>query len=162
MNPPERPEQSRYVESLMRASLYQSPPDIERAVETRRQRQQILTKPDAPELWAVIDEAALLRIQREDVLKEQAEHLIEMAEGDNSVTLQVLPFASGMHAGLQGPFVILDFVPGVSPVVYLETDMDGLYLEEPEELDRYTRLFDHVRASARYPEASLQILKNLI
>lgn len=152
----------RYVESLMRASLYQSPPDIERAVETRRQRQQILTQPDAPELWAVIDEAALLRIQREDVLKEQVEHLIELAEGDNSVTLQVLPFASGMHAGLQGPFVILDFVPGVSPVVYLETDMDGLYLEEPEELDRYTRLFDHVRASARYPEASLQILKNLI
>src|SRR5699024_752402 len=114
-----------------------------------------------PELWAVIDEAALLRIQREDVLKEQVEHLIEVAEADNTVTLQVLPFASGMHAGLNGPFVILDFAPGVRSVVYLETDTDGLYLDDGEELDRYTRLFDHVRASARYPEASLQILKNL-
>lgn len=152
----------RYVESLMRASLYQSPPDIERAIETRRQRQQILDSPDAPEMWAVIDEAALLRIQREDVLKEQVEHLIEVAESDNTVTLQVLPFASGMHAGLQGPFVILDFAPGVSPVVYMETDTDGLYLEESEELERYSKLFDHVRASARYPEATLQILKNLI
>ena len=110
----------------------------------------------------MIDEAALKRIQREDVLKEQVEHLIEVAEADNTVTLQVLPFTSGMHAGLQGPFVLLDFVPGMSPVVYLETDTDGLYLEEPQELKRYRRLFDHVRASARYPEASLQILKNLI
>lgn len=152
----------RYVESLMRASLYQSPPDIERAIETREQRQQILEGPDAPEMWAVIDEAALKRIQREDVLNEQVEHLIEVGESDNNVTLQVLPFASGMHAGLQGPFVILDFVPGMSPVVYLETDTDGLYLEEKGELDRYRRLFDHVRASARYPEATLQILKNLI
>ncbi|MBE3001297.1 helix-turn-helix domain-containing protein [Nocardiopsis sp. HNM0947] len=152
----------RYVESVMRAALLQSPPDIERSIETRRQRQQMLTSPDGPELWAVIDEAALLRIQREDVLKEQVEHLIEVAEADNTVTLQVLPFASGMHAGLNGPFVILDFAPGVRSVVYLETDTDGLYLEDGEELDRYTRLFDHVRASARYPEASLQILKNLI
>lgn len=153
----------RYVELLMRASLYQSPVDIQRAVETRAQRQQLLERDDAPELWAVIDEAALLRIQPHDeVLREQVKHLIEIAEAPNSVTLQVLPFASGMHAGLQGPFVILDFVPGVSSVAYLETDTDGLYLEEPDELDRYGRLFDHVRASARYPEASLQILKNLI
>ncbi|MFF8768474.1 helix-turn-helix domain-containing protein [Nocardiopsis dassonvillei] len=152
-----------YVELLMRASLYQNPVDIRRAVETRAQRQQILDREDAPELWAVIDEAALLRIQaHEQVFREQVERLIEVAEAHNSVTLQVLPFANGMHAGLQGPFVILDFVPGVSPVVYLETDTDGLYLEEKEELDRYAKLFDHVRASARYPEASLQILKNLI
>ncbi|MEU3017215.1 helix-turn-helix transcriptional regulator [Nocardiopsis sp. NPDC007018] len=151
-----------YVESVMRAALFQSPPDIERSIETRRHRQRILTSADAPELWVVIDEAALMRIQREDVRQEQVEHLIEIAEADNTVTLQVLPFASGMHAGLNGPFVILDFAPEVRPVVYLETDTDGLYLEDAEELDRYARLFDHVRASARYPEASLQILKNLI
>jgi len=152
-----------YVELLMRASLHKSPIDIERAIETRRQRQQLLTRPEAPELWAVIDEAALLRTKAHgEAHREQIEHLIEVAEADNSVTIQVLPFVNGMHAGLQGPFVILDFVPGMSPVVYLETDTDGLYLEEPEELERYSKLFDHVRASARYPEASLQILKNLI
>lgn len=149
-----------YVEHLMRAALYRSSVDIERAVETRRQRQQILTGPDAPELWAVIDEAALMRIQGDGQMhREQVEHLIDIAEADNSVTLQVLPFANGLHAGLGGSFVILDFAADMSPVVYLETDTDGLYLEEQEELDRYARLFDHVRASARYPEATLQILK---
>src|SRR5699024_12823250 len=61
---PGRLQTPRYVESLMRSSLYQSPPDIERAIETRKQRQKILDNdnPDAPELWAVIDEAALKRI----------------------------------------------------------------------------------------------------
>lgn len=152
-----------YVETLMRASLRRNPLDIDRAIETRRQRQQMLQTSAAPELWAVVDEAALRRFEgNKRVFHEQIQHLIEVAEGDNSVTLQVLPFASGMHAGLQGSFVIMNFGEGMSPVVYLETDTDGLYLEEAEEVERYRKLFDHVRASARYPEASLQLLKSLI
>ncbi len=111
----------------------------------------------------MVDEAALLRFQTNlSVFQKQIQHLIDVAEADNSVTIQVLPFASGMHAGLQGPFVILGFGETMSPVVYLETDTDGLYLEEAEDVDRYRKLFDHVRTSARHPEASLQILKNLI
>ncbi|ASU81697.1 XRE family transcriptional regulator [Nocardiopsis gilva YIM 90087] len=153
----------KYVELLTRASLYRSPQDIDRTIETRRQRQKILQRPDGPELWAVIDEAALLRFQTaHDAFQEQVQHLIDVAEADNSVTIQVLPFASGMHAGLNGPFVILDFVEGVDPVVYLETDTDGLYLEDSKEVDRYRRLFDHVRTQARYPDASLQMLKDLL
>ncbi|RNL83236.1 helix-turn-helix domain-containing protein [Halostreptopolyspora alba] len=152
-----------YVELLMRASLYRSSVDIERAIETRRQRQEVLSRAHSPELWAVIDEAALRRFESsEKVFREQVQHLIDLAEDDNSVTLQVLPFASGMHAGMQGPFVLMRFGEGVNPVVYLETDTDGLYLEETEEIDRYRRLFDHVRTSARYPDASVQMLKDML
>ncbi|TQN33242.1 helix-turn-helix protein [Haloactinospora alba] len=152
-----------YVDILLRAGLRRNPLDIERAIETRQRRQAILQEPDAPELWAVIDEAALRRFQGAgEVFTEQIQHLIDMAEADNTVTIQVLPFASGMHAGLKGPFVLMDFAEGVNPVVYLETDTDGLYLEEPDEVDRYRKLFDHVRTSGRYPEASIQILKDLL
>ncbi|GAA3730137.1 transcriptional regulator with XRE-family HTH domain [Spinactinospora alkalitolerans] len=152
-----------YVELMMRALLRRNPLDIDRVLETRKRRQAILDRANSPELWAVIDEAALLRFRSaEEAFREQVQHLIDVAEADNTVTIQVLPFASGMHAGVRGPFVVLDFAEFVNPVVYLETDTDGLYLEEPEEVDRYRRLFDHVRTSARYPDASLQMLKDLL
>ncbi|MDS1271402.1 helix-turn-helix transcriptional regulator [Lipingzhangella sp. LS1_29] len=159
---PGLPQTAGYVELLMRASLYRSNIDIERAIETRRQRQTVLERPSAPDLWAVIDEAALRRFQpAETVFRDQVQHLVDVAEADNTVTLQVLPFASGMHAALQGPFVLMHFAENVNPVVYLETDTDGLYLEE-EEVDRYRKVFDHVRTSARHPEASIQMLKAML
>ncbi|QBI55773.1 helix-turn-helix domain-containing protein [Streptomonospora litoralis] len=152
-----------YVEILMRASLRKSPVDIDRAVETRQQRQQILRRAAPPDVWAVIDEAALLRFRTyEPVFAEQVRHLIDLGEADNSVTVQVLPLASGMHAGLRGPFAYLEFGEPVRPIVYLETDTDGLYLEENEELDRYNRLFEHLMTFARHPEASVQMLKDML
>ncbi|MDA2814864.1 helix-turn-helix transcriptional regulator [Nocardiopsis sp. RSe5-2] len=152
-----------YVELLQRAILRRNPLDIDRVIETRKQRQAILAAVDAPEYWAVIDEGALRRFESDvPVFREQVQHLIDLAEDDNTVTIQVLPFSSGMHAGLKGSFVLLDFVEGVNPIVYTETDTDGLYLEDSEEIDRYRRLFDHVRTSARYPDASLQIMKDML
>ena len=80
----------------------------------------------------------------------QLRHLIEVTAAPNSkITLQILPLAVGSHPGLSGPFVILDFPSAEDPsVVYLETATDGLYLEETAEIERYTLMFDHLRASA--------------
>jgi hypothetical protein len=73
------------------------------------------------------------------------------------VTLQVIPFGSGAHAGMEGAFLILGFPEQADPdVVYVENTSTGVYMEEPPEILRYTLKFDHLRASALGPDATLE------
>ncbi len=112
--------------------------------------------------WAIIDEAALRRpVGGHEVMRGQLERLLEAARRP-TITLQVLPFHAAEHAGMDGPFMIYDFSePADPPVVYLETATSGLYLETPEELRRYTLLFDHLRAAAMKPRDSSELLDGL-
>jgi transcriptional regulator with XRE-family HTH domain len=141
-----------YARALIRAGLVRADPDeIDRRVKARMARQDVLTRPDAPAIWAVLDEPAIRRpVGGAAVMSAQLRHLIEVTAAPNSkITLQILPLAVGSHPGLSGPFVILDFPSAEDPsVVYLETATDGLYLEETAEIERYTLMFDHLRASA--------------
>ncbi|MFW5420382.1 hypothetical protein J0910_27570 [Nocardiopsis sp. CNT-189] len=62
-----------------------------------------------------------------------------------------------------GSFVIMDFPEVIDPpVVYLETETDGLYLEDAEEVARYRRLADHLRLAAYRPQETIERLQALI
>jgi hypothetical protein len=61
-----------------------------------------------------------------------------------------------------GPFVIMEFLEPASPIVYLETFTDGLYLERPEEIALYRKLWDHIRSSALDEERTIPYLKQMI
>jgi transcriptional regulator with XRE-family HTH domain len=154
-----------YTRALIRAALVRADPDeIERRVQARMARQEILARPDAPEIWAVLDEPAILRpVGGQAVMKAQLRHLIDVTAAPNStITLQILPLAIGSHPGLSGPFVILDFPTSEDPpVVYLETATDGLYLEETAETERYNLMFDHLRASALSARESASLIARL-
>jgi transcriptional regulator with XRE-family HTH domain len=154
-----------YTRALIRAALVRADPDdIERRVQARMARQEILTRPDAPEIWAVLDEPVIRRpVGGAAVMKAQLRHLIDVTAAPNStITLQVLPLSVGSHPGLSGPFVILDFPSSEDPpVVYLETGTDGLYLEETAEIERYNVVFDHLRASALSARESASLIARL-
>ncbi|MDA2806687.1 helix-turn-helix domain-containing protein [Nocardiopsis suaedae] len=150
-----------YIRAITEATLIYDADDVQRVIDARRQRQAILTDPDQPELWAVIDEAALLRLGGGAMMREQVEYLVSVAEDrSNSVTVQVLGIEAGLHAGIGGPFVLLDFDEGMNPLVYIETDTDGLYLEEAAEVERYRRLLLHIQVAAMKPPRSLAYLKS--
>jgi transcriptional regulator with XRE-family HTH domain len=123
--------------------------DAERLVRLAVDRRPELTAADAPQFWAVLDEAALRRqVGGPLVMREQLEHLLAMARLPN-VELQVIPFESGAHAGLGRSFVILSFADTTDPdVVYLEDLTSALYLEDAAEVDCYNTSFDHLRAAA--------------
>lgn len=73
--------------------------EIDRRVALRLERQKALVSERAPHLHAVLDEAALRRPYGDrEVMRGQLRHLIEMSEQSN-VTLQVMPFSFGGHAG---------------------------------------------------------------
>ncbi|GAB3208577.1 helix-turn-helix transcriptional regulator [Marinactinospora endophytica] len=150
-----------YIRAMTRAALIVDTDDIQRVIATRQNRQALLTCPDRPDVWAVIDEAALLRLGDGDMAREQIQHLIDVIEDTaNSVTVQVLSLDAGLHAGVGGPFVLLDFDESTKPLVYIETDTDGLYLEEEKEIERYRKLFLHIQAAAWKPAKSLDYLKS--
>lgn len=154
-----------YMRAVTEATLLYDDADVQRVVDSRVKRQQILTRDadDRLEYWAVIDEAALQRLGTGEMMREQVQHLVEVAENPAmSVTVQVLPIDAGLHAGLGGSFVILDFDDDdAGPIVYLETDTDGIYLEKPREIARYRALFQHVEAAAMRPQESVAYLKRL-
>lgn len=74
----------------------------------------------------------------------------------------LLGFSAKLHPGLSGPFVLLEFPAEVdTPVVYLETRTDGLYLEEDHETAEYTHVFDHLRAAARSQKETIELMQEL-
>jgi transcriptional regulator with XRE-family HTH domain len=149
------------TEDYMRAVIRAARPDateahVEKRVKARLARQRLLTDLDPPRYWAVIDEAVLCRtVGGPKVMHAQLNWLIARASLPH-VTIQVLPFSAGAHAGMEGPFLILGFPEQADPdVVYVDNTTAGIYLEEPAEILRYTLMFDHLRAAALAPDDTL-------
>jgi hypothetical protein len=122
----------------------------DRQVKLRLQRQKALfARKAAPHLVTVLGEGALTRpVGGEAALKAQIEHLRRVAQRDN-VEIKVLPWSVGAHAAMAGAFRILDFDDPEDPdVVYLESHVGATYLEEPDEVDEYRRIFELIRKDA--------------
>lgn len=151
-----------YVELLTRSgNLVRDPIDIQRVVDARRRRQEILRGEDRTELWAVIDAGAIERLRATpDVCREQVGHLADLADNGDGVTIQVVPFSAGIHAGAKGSFVLMDF-DAADPVVYLEMDQDGLFLEETDEVIRYRNLFNHLVSRSLGVDESVAYLREI-
>lgn len=152
------------TDSYARAVIKAMRPDadeteVARRVAARMARQQLLTDPAPPEYWAVIDEAVLHRsVGGPEVMGEQLARLREVAELPH-VTIQVVPFATGAHSGMEGPFLILSFPEQADPdVVYVDSTPTGLYLEAVADVHRYALMFDHLRATALKPDDSRELI----
>jgi transcriptional regulator with XRE-family HTH domain len=149
-----------YARAIIREVRFDLPPEkIDRRVEFRMKRQALLTEPNPPTLWAVIDEAILCRmIGGPRTMQEQLKRLIEIARRPH-VTLQLLPFSGGSHAGLDGPFTILQFPePTDKDMIYFEHAGWEHYLDDPKDVSLYLSLFDHIRATALKPDDSVKRL----
>ena len=155
------PEYARAVIMLGHAGVTQD--EIERRVELRRQRQQVLDRAGGPQLWAVIDEAVLRRpIGGVEVMKAQIEALIQASKKPN-VRLQIIPFNAGGHAAAGGPFAILRFPePELPDVVYVEQLTSAIYLDKREDLDQYAMAMERVCIDAEPPGHTPDILGKLL
>jgi transcriptional regulator with XRE-family HTH domain len=140
--------------------------ELDRRVALRMTRRSLLDRPDGPRLWAVLDEAVLRRpIGGRAVLRQQVAHLLERCEHPN-VRLQVVPFLTGGHAAAGGAFTILRFPSQELPdTVYIEQLTSALYLEKPDDVDRYTgaisKLFIEAEPPSRTPDILRGVLRDL-
>ncbi|MER7002062.1 helix-turn-helix transcriptional regulator [Dactylosporangium sp. NPDC000555] len=153
-----------YARSVVRLGHSRAKEDeIERRVELRLQRQQILTRPDAARLWVVVDEAALRRpIGGLAVMRGQIEALLEINSSLPNVRLQVIPFNAGGHAAAGGAFTILRFPDEDLPdVVYIEQLTSALYLDKRDDVDLYAEAMERLCVEARPPTETSKVLVDI-
>ncbi|WP_127355615.1 helix-turn-helix domain-containing protein [Actinacidiphila soli] len=152
-----------YARAILRTgSVGQIRPDeIERHVALRMERQTLLTRPDAPRLWVVLDETVLRRpVGTPAVMRAQADRLLKAATMPN-VTVQIAEFASGHHPGTYGPFVLFRFaVPELPDMVYVEYLTGAVYLDERAEVASHLEVMDHMVAQAATAQRTKEILRD--
>jgi transcriptional regulator with XRE-family HTH domain len=152
----------RYAWELI-SSRTDSPLDlVQRGVDLRMARQQILDRPNAPRLNVVLDEASLRRaVSSRDVMREQYELLVDAAARPN-IGLRVLPFGAGAHQAMGFPFQIFEFVDDDPQLVSVELLSRREIFESAEEVGRYRAAFNQVYERALAPEESRNFMMNLV
>jgi transcriptional regulator with XRE-family HTH domain len=152
-----------YMRVLMRGAFHEPPADTERRIALRLTRQKLLTQPQGPRLWAVVDEAALRRpVGGPEVMRAQVARLLEATELPG-VVLQVLPLAIGAHPGMVTAFTILRFPDEALPdVVYLEHLDDAVYLDRRETVDHYYHVMELISARSATPAETPEILAKIL
>ena len=137
--------------------------EIDRRVDLRMRRQQILDRPDPVQLWAVIDEAVLRRpVGSRATMRAQIEALID-ATSRTSVHLQILPFQVGGHSAAGGAFSILRFPDQELPdIVYVEQLSSALYLDKRDDVELYVDAMERLCVEADQPERTADTLRRIL
>jgi transcriptional regulator with XRE-family HTH domain len=139
-----------------------APEEVERRVDLRLKRQELLGRPNPPKIWSVMDESVLRRpVGGCDVMRAQFRHLIEAAELPH-VTLQVLPFANGGHVGESGAFTVLRFEERDLPdVVYIEQLTSAIYLDQRADVELYLEVVDELSSGAPTPAETTRFIEQI-
>ncbi|MFJ6573493.1 helix-turn-helix domain-containing protein [Streptomyces sp. NPDC091292] len=134
--------------------------EIDRHVALRMDRQELLTRPDAPHLWVVMDETVLRRpVGGPALMREQAQRLVDAAE-EPRITLQIAEFARGPHPGTYGPFALFRFAePELPDLVYSEFLTGAVYLDARPEVVTYLEVLDHMSALAASTDRTVELLR---
>ena len=153
---------TRYARAVTQL-VHSDPAEVERRVELRMRRQAILSAPDGPTLWAVVDEAALRRsLAGAELQREQLDRLIELNRLSN-VALQIAPLRYGGHAAAGGPFTILRFrEPDLPDIVYLEQLTSALYLDKRDDVDAYIQVMERLCVDSLTPERTIDLLASIL
>jgi len=136
--------------------------EIERRVSLRLKRQDLLTSPDPPQVWSVIDEGALRRpVGGRRVMRAQLNRLVEVSDMRH-VTFQVVPFERGGHAAAGGSFTVLRFGEADVPdIVYIEQLTSALYLDKREDVDHYMEVMNHLSTEALTPAKTVRFIEEI-
>lgn len=149
-----------YAHAMLQAEIPPfSPQELQRRVHVRITRQRLLTQGNRLRYHAILDEAAIHRqVGGAQVMRAQLQHLTESAQLPN-VTVQIISFEAGAHPAMESVFSILNFEqPIVSDIVYVQGLVGNIYLERSTDLERYRRIFSHLRTIALDPADSISLL----
>lgn len=153
----------RYAEAVMSLRQDEDPMAIHDRVTARMNRRRLLTRPEAPAYRAVLDEGVLRRqVGGPEVMGEQLAYLLEQADQLN-ITIQIVPFAAGVHAGVEGPITLFGFIEDADlDVAYAEGLGGDVYLESATELQRIRVATQSIGEAALSPQDSRGLIAALI
>ncbi|KIH99127.1 hypothetical protein LP52_09650 [Streptomonospora alba] len=129
-----------------------------RLLAVRLERQTLLQRKHPPLLWVVIDEGVLRRpVGSAEIMTEQLGRLLEIAAMP-FIRLQVLPFAQGAHAAMDGAFKVLDMSNGET-VAYAEVPGTGQVITDSDEVSQCALRFGALRSAALPPDESGEFIR---
>lgn len=153
-----------YTAAALHAGITDRPPEqVKRLLAVRRQRQRVLSPPDALEYQVVLDETALRRPGGDpDTMRAQLNHVVDLADTRPNITVQVVPFDAGLYAAQSGTFVIIDFPDDDPGLVHVEPGFAGsLYIEDRADVYLHSRVFERLLDKALTPTDSLELLRTV-
>ena len=120
-----------YARAVIEASRVDQ---VDERVELRTTRQELLERKDRPEIYYVLDEAALHRnVGGMAVMRSQLRHLRDLTK-EPRLSVRIVPFSAGAHASMKGSFTILEFADWDEDVLYLETAGGSVTSREDQKL----------------------------
>ncbi len=135
--------------------------EMEHSVAMRMERQDILRRNIPPTCSFIFSEAVLKdRLGGDEVYREQLRHLHECADLPG-LTIQIMPLGRETHAGLDGPFVLLE-TPEHQLLAYLETHRGSQLISDADEVSILSRKYAMLRSQALNPEESKHLLDRLL
>ncbi len=144
------------------AEIVPAPPSvIERDLQVRMKRQELLREPRSLRLSVILDEAVLRhRVGDSAVMRRQLERLVELA-GLPNLELRVLPLDADHSAALHG-FTLLEFAPSFEvtfpDVVHSESHPLSLVQDETV-THEHRRVFDWLTQRSLTPEDSVHLIR---
>ncbi|MEU6266777.1 helix-turn-helix domain-containing protein [Saccharopolyspora shandongensis] len=133
---------------------------VDALVASRMARQSLLGKVEPVRLAVVLEEGVLTRPFGEDgAAGRQIRALIDAAE-QSTITIQILSPQVGLHLGLTGPFIVLEYDDEPS-LVWLENSLTSLFLEDDDQVDAYVAAWGELAKLARTPEESLAFMSKM-
>lgn len=138
------------------------PDDVERLVEARLKRQELLAGDQPATYQAVISEGALHRLKGRKYAGAQCQHLLTMARKPN-VTIAILPFSEGLHLSMASGFALLDFPRGVSaPVAYYEYVTSGQLEHDQTVVARLSEVYNELTVHAMSPDETTTFIERWV
>jgi transcriptional regulator with XRE-family HTH domain len=152
-----------YATALMRVGFpNETKQDVARRVALRMKRQDLLAKPDAPAVWAILDETVLRRpVGGPEVMRAQFDRLAEALDLPK-VRIQIMRFGVGAHPGAFGPFHHFRFGFSELPdIVYTESLVGAVYVDRPDVVVSYLEVLDRMSVQAEPVARTRAILGEL-
>jgi transcriptional regulator with XRE-family HTH domain len=153
----------RYAEALTVISV--EPVRVTPVVRLRLQRQtELAQRESAPRQYYVLDEAVIRRrigIHKDPaIMPNQLMHIVARVREDERITVRVIPFQEGEHAGLSGPFTLLEFDGGLPDMLYLDAGRGVIDMinSNDEEVAEYADNFEKLLEAALPADESLDFI----
>jgi transcriptional regulator with XRE-family HTH domain len=150
-----------YARAILSTRVGATEEELDEAVAARLARQHILEREQPPELWSLIDEAALRRpVGGPEIMAGQMAFLATAARRPH-IVLQIIPLSAGAHEGMRGgPFVLADFAESPS-LGYQDTALTGQIVEDLNQVEALATTWDTLRLEALPRSASLDLVEEV-
>ncbi|WP_234438347.1 helix-turn-helix domain-containing protein [Streptomyces sp. NRRL S-340] len=152
-----------YAVALLRVGFpNESEEELARRVDLRLRRQDLLAKPDAPAVWAILDETVLRRpVGGAEVMRAQVDRLLEAVRRPK-VSIQIMRYSVGAHPGAYGPFHHFRFGFSELPdIVYAENLTGSVYYDRRPDVGAYLEVLDRMAVQAEPVARTEEILAEL-